>query len=202
VPEIRLYLVTDRKRTRGRPLTDVVAAALGGGVDAVQVREKDLPTRELLELCVALRTICHQRGAALLVNDRVDVALAARADGVHLPVNSFAAAEARRLLGPRAIIGASTHNETEACAAAESGADFIVFGPLFETPEKRRFGPPVGLDALAAVTCRVRLPVLGIGGITPPRAASVYGAGANGVAVMSGILEAADPAQQARALRP
>jgi thiamine-phosphate pyrophosphorylase len=191
VPEIRLYLVTDRKRTRGRPLTDVVAAALGGGVDAVQVREKDLPTRELLELCVALRTICHQRGAALLVNDRVDVALAARADGVHLPVNSFAAAEARRLLGPRAI-----------CAAAESGADFIVFGPLFETPEKRRFGPPVGLDALAAVTCRVRLPVLGIGGITPPRAASVYGAGANGVAVVSGILEAADPAQQARALRP
>jgi thiamine-phosphate pyrophosphorylase len=202
VPDIRLYLVTDRKRTRGRPLTEVVAAALRGGIEAVQVREKDLPTSDLLRLCLALRPLCRAHGAALLVNDRIDVAVAAGADGVHLPVDSFAPSDARRLLGPRAIIGASTHSEKEACVAVDGGADFIVFGPVFDTPEKRRFGPPVGLDALAAVVRRVSVPVLGIGGIDAQRAGPVRAAGARGVAVVSSILEAPDPARQARALRP
>jgi thiamine-phosphate pyrophosphorylase len=196
-----LYLVTDRTRTRGRPLIDVVEAALRGGADAVQLREKDLPVAELFDLACKLRERCRQYGARLLISDRVDVALAAEADGVHLPVNSFAPPDARRLLGPAALIGCSTHSLAEARAAADGGADFIVFGPVFDTPSKRPFGPPVGLSALAEVTREVCLPVLAIGGITAERIETVRRHGGRGVAVVSAISESADPRAAARALR-
>jgi thiamine-phosphate pyrophosphorylase len=196
-----LYLVTDRMRTCGRPFLDVVEAALQGGVDAVQLREKDLPVAELLDLTCTLGQLCRRYGAPLAVNDRVDVAIAAKADGVHLPVSSFTPADARRLLGPARLIGCSTHSREEARAAAEGGADFIVFGPIFDTPSKRPFGPPVGLSALAAVTRSVSLPVLAIGGMTAERAEAVRRHGARGVAVVSAILEAVDPRAAAAALR-
>jgi thiamine-phosphate pyrophosphorylase len=197
----RLYVVTDRTRTCRRPLLDVVEAALQGGVEAVQLREKDLPVSELFDLACKLRALCRQYGARLLVNDRVDVAIAAKADGVHLPVNSFTPADARRLLGPGALIGTSTHSLAGARAAADGGADFIVFGPVFDTPSKRPFGPPVGLPALAEVTRGVSLPVLAIGGITAQRVEAVRRHGARGVAVVSAILEAAEPRAAAAALR-
>jgi thiamine-phosphate pyrophosphorylase len=196
-----LYLVTDRTRTSGRPLIDVVEAALQGGADAVQLREKDLPVAELFDLACKLRERCRQYGARLLINDRVDVALAAEADGVHLPVDSFAPADARRLLGAGALIGASAHRFEEAQAAANGGADFIVFGPVFDTPSKRAFGPPVGLDRLAEVTRSVSPPVLAIGGISAERIQTVRQHGARGVAVVAAILEAADPRAATRALR-
>jgi thiamine-phosphate pyrophosphorylase len=197
----QLYLITDRKRTGGRRLLDVVEAALQGGVEMVQLREKDLPVAELLDLACALRQRCRHYGARLLVNDRADVALAAKADGVHVPVHSFTPADARRLLGPAALIGCSTHSLAEARAAADGGADFIVFGPVFDTPSKRAFGPPVGLSALAEVTREVSLPVLAIGGISAERIETVRKHGARGVAVVAAILEAGDPRAAARALR-
>lgn len=196
-----LYLVTDRTRTAGRPLLDVVEAALHGGVDAVQLREKDLAARELFELARALREVTRRHSAGLLINDRIDIALAVDADGVHLPVDSFAPADARRLFGQRALIGASTHSVEQARAAAASGADFIVFGPVFDTPSKRGFGTPVGLNALAQAVQAVTIPVLAIGGVTAERARSLRESGAHGIAVVAAILEADDPRAAAAALR-
>ena len=197
----RLYLITDRTRTAGRPLLEVIEQALHGGVDAVQVREKNLPASELVDLAQRVRVLCRRYGARLLINDRVDVALAVGADGVHLPVDSFSPGEARQLLGPDALIGASTHNLAEARAAAASGADFIVFGPVFDTPSKRAFGPPVGLEALAAVSRAGTVPVLAIGGVTADRIAGVRRCCAQGIAVIGAILEARDPRAAAHELR-
>jgi thiamine-phosphate pyrophosphorylase len=196
-----LYLVTDRQRTAGRPLLEVVEAALQGGVDAVQLREKDLPAAALFALATHLRDLTRRYRARLLINDRIDIALAVGADGVHLPVDSFAPADARRLLGPDALIGVSTHSVEQARAAAAGGADFVVFGPVFDTPAKRPFGPPVGLDALAQVTHAVRPPVFAIGGLTASQVAGVRERGAHGVAVVAAILEANDPRAAAAALR-
>jgi thiamine-phosphate pyrophosphorylase len=197
---IRLYLITDRARTAGRPLLDVIEAALQGGVDAVQLREKDLSVRELFELACRLRVLCNRYGARLLVNDRIDVALAAKANGVHLPGGSFLPADARRLLGPTALIGASTHSLAQARAVGD-GVDFIVFGPIFDTPSKRPFGPPVGLEALAEVAREVAVPLLGIGGITADRVEAVCAHGAGGVAIISAMLAADDPCTAARELK-
>jgi thiamine-phosphate pyrophosphorylase len=198
---LHLYLVTDRTRTAGRPLLNVVESALQGGVDAVQLREKDLAARELLDLAGQLISLCRRYGARLLINDRVDVALAVGANGVHLPVNSFAPGDARRLLGAQALIGVSTHSLEQAEAATAGGADFIVFGPVFETPSKREFGPPLGLPVLARVTEKSAAPVFAIGGITVDRINDVRRHGASGVAVISAILEADDPRAAASALR-
>lgn len=198
---IRLYLITDRTRTGGRPLYDVVEAALRGGVDAMQLREKDLPARDLVDLARRLRTLCNRYGTRLLINDRIDVALAAQADGVHLPVNSFLPADARRLLGPSGLIGVSTHSPAEARVAATGGADFIIFGPLFETPSKRAYGPPVGVGALERVTAEVAVPVIAIGGITADRVAMVCQHGAGGVAVIGAVLEAEHPEVMAREIK-
>jgi len=197
----RLYLVTDRAGTNGRPLLSVIEQALHGGVDAVQLRERDLPTKELLELAHHVRDLCRRHNARLLVNDRIDVALAVGADGVHLPASSFLPADARRLLGPQALIGVSTHRSEDIGAAAAGGADFVVFGPVFDTPSKRPFGAPLGLDALAAATQAVALPVLAIGGITAARVDAVRHCGACGVAVISAIGAADDPRAAAAALR-
>ncbi|MBP1685478.1 MAG: thiamine-phosphate synthase [Deltaproteobacteria bacterium] len=198
---IHLYLVTDRTRTRGRPLLDVVEAALCGGVDAVQLREKDLSARELFDLACRLRRVCGRYGARLLINDRVDVALAAKADGVHLPVNSLLPADARLLLGTGGLIGASAHSLAEARAAAEGGADFVLCGPVFDTPSKRAYGPPVGLEVLGRVTGALKVPVIAIGGITADSVDAVGRQGARGVAVIGAILEGEDPEAAARAIK-
>jgi thiamine-phosphate pyrophosphorylase len=196
-----LYLVTDRHQTRGRPLLTVIEQALAGGVDAVQLREKDLPARVLLGLARDLRRLCDCYGARLLINDRIDVALAAGADGVHLPANSFAVTDARALLGPDRLVGVSTHSAGEVESAAAAGADFAVFGPVFDTPSKRRFGPALGVDAVRRATAGRSIPVLAIGGITTERVALVRGAGADGVAAIRTLLSAADPQAEAEALR-
>jgi len=197
--KLRVYLVTDRGQTVGRPLLDVVDAALRGGVRAVQLRERDLATRELLALAVDLRRITARYDALLLVNDRIDVALACGADGVHLPGHSFTIADARTLLGPSKLVGASTHSVREVEAAAQYGADFIVFGPIFDTPSKRAFGKPVGLDALERA-CAAPLPVLAIGGLTAERVTETRSRGATGVAVIREICAADDPEHAARRL--
>ncbi len=193
--ELGVYLITDRRQTRGRPLVDTIAAALAGGVRAVQLRERDLTTRELLALAQSLRTLTATYHAALLINDRVDVAIACEADGVHLPADSFAVSDARDLLGARCLIGVSTHDPGEIAAAGKAGADFAVFGPVFETPSKRAYGPPVGLSALGRATASARIPVLAIGGLSSERVHEVAARGAAGIAVIRAILAADDPAR-------
>ena len=193
-----LYFVTDRKQTANRPLADVVQAALDGGVRAVQLREKDLEGRELYALAERLRALTRRYQARLLVNDRLDVALAVEADGVHLGQNSFAVKDARRLLGAEKLIGVSTHSQHEIAAAQE--ADFLVFGPVYYTPSKAAYGEPQGLDRLRAAVAHSAVPVFAIGGIKTGRVAEVLETGAHGIAMISAISAATDPAQAAQAL--
>jgi thiamine-phosphate pyrophosphorylase len=195
-----VYLVADLAGARGRPLAAVVAACLRGGVHAVQLRAKTLPTRPLLDLAVALRGLTARHGARLLVNERADVALAVGADGVHLPADGLPVDAARRLFGPGRLVAASTHSVAEAERAAGAGADLVVFGPVFDTPSKQEFGPPQGLDVLRDVCRRVAVPVVAIGGITAGRLEAVRDRGAAGVAVIRALLDAEDPEGAATAL--
>lgn len=194
----RLYFVTDRTQTANRPLTDVVHAALDGGVRAVQLREKDLEGRELYALAEQLRALTLRYQAHLLVNDRLDVALAVEADGVHLGRHSFSVEDARRLLGAGKLIGVSTHSQQEIDTA--QGADFIVFGPVYYTPSKAIYGEPQGPDRLRAAVAHSTVPVFAIGGIRTARVAEIVETGAQGIAMISAISAEADPTQAAREL--
>ena len=192
-PGFRLYVVTDRHQTAGRPLAEVVAAAARGGAGAVQLREKDLSARELYDLGACLQEMLSPYRVPLLINDRLDVALALNAEGVHLAGHSLPTRTARRALGPDKLLGVSTHSLDAARQAAEDGADFLVFGPVFATPSKLAYGPPQGLSQLAAVVREVSIPVLGIGGITPANLPQVRQTGAHGVAMIRAVLAAPDP---------
>lgn len=196
----RVYLVTDRHATGGRPLVETVERALQGGADTVQLRDKDLPTNQLYATALRLREATRRHDAKLLINDRIDIAIAVDADGVHLPAASFAIADARTLLGDQRLIAVSTHSLEEARAADRAGADFVVFGPIFETPSKRSYGPPQGLAKLEEVVRSVKVPVVAIGGIDQTNAAEVYATGARGVAAIRAILSAPDPADVARSM--
>ena len=198
--DFRLYLVTDRRRAAGGDLPAAVERALEGGVRAVQLREKDLPGLELYELAVVLRAITSRHGARLLVNDRLDIALAAGADGVHLGVASIPPGEARRLLGPEALIGCSTHDLRELAEAAAGGADFATFGPVYATPSKEAYGPPVGIEALRHACAASGIPVFALGGVGAGNVGEVLAAGAGGVGVIGAILAAPDPGAAARDL--
>ncbi len=195
--DFSLYLITDRRQVPGGDLVTAVHSALEGGVRAVQLREKDLPAAALYPLARELRELTRRYGARLLVNDRVDVALAVEADGVHLGGHSLPAATVRRLLGPDRLLAISTHSAAEAAQAARSGADFITFGPVYFTPSKARYGAPVGLDALATVATATSLPVFALGGVTAELCPEVIAAGAGGVALISAILADPDPAAAA-----
>lgn len=181
-------------------MPEVVRQAVQAGVRAVQLRERGLEAREILDLAWSLRAITRQAGALLLINDRLDVALACGADGVHLPQDGIPPREARQLLGPDRLIGVSTHSLEEARRAEAGGADFIVLGPVYATPSKLSYGPPRGLEVLRVVTEQVRLPVLAIGGIKTANIAEVLGTGAAGVALISAIIAAPDVPAAARAL--
>ena len=195
-----LYLITDRHQVpAGQTLLDVIEAALRGGVKAVQLREKALSTDQLLPLASELRTLTRRYGARLLVNDQVDVALAAGADGVHLGGHSRPTAEVRRQVGKEMLIGVSTHSSEEIRAAFDQGADFVTFGPVYATPSKAAYGDPLGLNALTEACQKSTLPVFALGGITPARAAAVRTAGAQGIALISAIIAVPAPEEAARA---
>ena len=186
----KLYLLTDRHHTLHRPLSSVITEAVDAGVRMVQIREKDLQTRGLTSPCQQLfPPIKHQPGVILL-NDRTDLVLALGADGVHLRTDSLPVSVARRLLGPGHLIGISTHSVAEARAAEAEGADFIVLGPIFDTPSKRVYGPPLGIQVLQKTSRTLRIPIYAIGGITPIRIPDVLSSGAYGVAVISSIFQA------------
>jgi thiamine-phosphate pyrophosphorylase len=196
----RVYLVTDP--SRGSDLPARVASAMRGlppGSVAVQVRAPGASGRDLLAQVRALQGCVRDCGQLLVVNDRIDVAMAAGADGVHLPSAGIPPAEARGLVGEGRLIGVSCHSSLDVARALEGGADFATFGPIFDTPSKRAYGAPVGLERLAEAA-RLGLPLLGLGGVDLSNAASVVDAGASGLAAIRVWLEADDPAAVVRAL--
>ncbi len=191
--DFRLYLITDRRLLGpGASLPAAVESALKGGVKAVQLREKDLDTRPLLDMAYSFRALTREYGAKLFVNGRVDVALAVGADGVHLGAADIPLTAARKAAGESMLIGVSTHSTQEARRAEKEGADFITLGPVYETPSKLRYGRPIGLRPLMELREEVAIPVFAIGGITRERVGEVVGAGASGVALISAILASYD----------
>jgi thiamine-phosphate pyrophosphorylase len=198
--DFTLYLITDRTQTAGRELPAVVAAALRGGVRAVQLREKDLPEQELLELATTLRLLTRQFSARLLINGSVEITLAADADGVQLGNTSRPVSEARRLLGPDRLIGYSAHSLTEALQAESDGADFVTFGPVYQTPSKLMYGKPLGLSSLEETVQTLKIPVFALGGVKKTTLAEIEGTGAAGIALISAIIAAPDPQHEAEIL--
>ena len=174
--------------------------ALDGGVKAIQLREKDLSGKELLDLAEKTRQLCDRYQASLFINDRIDVALAVDAAGVQLASTSLPIATARSLLGHQKFIGASVHSAAEAQHAQSSGADFVLFGPVYFTPSKAAFGAPQGIQALKKIVEIIGLPVYAIGGITADKISEVRAVGVHGVALISAIISALDPETAARSL--
>ena len=196
-----LYLVTDRPALLGRDLLDVVARAVAGGVGMVQLREKNAATREFVELARALVSLLRPRGVPLLVNDRVDVALACGADGVHVGQDDMHPADVRALVGLNMILGLSVTGEAETRAARGMPVDYLGAGPIFATATKKDAGAPQGLDGLSAMLSLAEVPVVAIGAIGAGNAAAVMARGVSGVAVVSAICSAPDPRAAAMALR-
>lgn len=198
---LRLYVITDRGLARGRPDEEVVRQAIAGGATALQLRWKTGPLTEALHVGRVLRELCHRAGVLFIVNDRVDLALALEADGVHVGLSDLPVEEARRLLGSEAVIGFSPERLDQALAAEQAGADYLGVGPVFPTSTKPDAGPAVGLEHLRRIAAAVRIPVVGIGGITAENAAAVIEAGAVGVAVISAVVGAEDIVAAATRLR-
>ena len=192
LPDPPLLLVTDRAQAR-RSLPEIVAAALAGGCRWVSLREKDLPEDEQIVLARMLLPMARKYGARLMLHGEAALAKLAGVDGVHLPSGSDAAA-ARALMGPEKLIGVSIHTVTEAEAIDPHAADYALAGPAFETPSKPGYGPEIGRKGLAEIARACRVPVLAIGGINAARVGEVMAAGCAGVAVMGGVMRAADPA--------
>src|SRR5437773_3422 len=193
---LRLYLLADANLVPPEDLPRVVAAALRGGVTAVQLRAKSATTLELLELARNLNAVCHEADVPFIVNDRVDVALAAEAHGAHvghIGEEDLSPNDARRLLGPQSIVGVSVGTAQEAHMATSQGASYVSAGPMFATSTKSDAGPAAGEALLRSVRAATRLPLVVIGGITPQRAAALYAAGADGVCVGAAIVRAAEP---------
>jgi len=189
--DFNLYLVTDRRHLEGKTLLQATEEALKGGIRSVQLREKDLGTRELLRLAYEMRELTLKYDARLFINDRVDIAIAVDADGVHLGQKSIPPYAVRRLAS-RLIVGVSTHSIEEALKAETDGADFITLGPIFQTPSKMKYGKPLGIETLEAVSRKVSVPVFGIGGVGLDNIKTVLDAGAAGGAMITSIYGAKD----------
>ncbi len=198
---LRLYLVTDQALTRGRTLVDVVAAAVQGGVTCVQLREKQLGTREFLAQALILKALLAPQGIPLVINDRIDIALACDADGVHLGQNDLPVDEARKLLPPGVFIGWSVESMDDVQQSAALPVDYLGVSPIFSTPTKIDTKDPWGLEGLSVVRAVTKLPLVAIGGIHAGNAYDVLHAGADGLAVVSALCAADDPQAAAAALK-
>ncbi len=197
----RLLLVTDRTQAGGRSLPSLIRQAISAGLPAIQLRERDLSTNELLVLAQDIQAVTKPGSVSLIINDRVDLLMALNWDGVHLRADSLPSVAVRRVIGPRRLIGVSTHSAEEVRSANHDGADYVVFGPIFDTPSKRSFGPPLGLDRLSDVCRQSRIPVFAIGGMTSERVRDVRRAGAHGVAVIGALLTRDDVGAAVREFR-
>ena len=200
-PDYSLYLVTDAALAGARGVTAVVQAAVAGGVTLVQWREKRGNRRASLLRVMSLREWLRLRQVPFIVNDDVELALACDADGIHVGQGDLPCAEVRRRVGKEMLIGVSVSTVAEAMQAERDGADYLGVSPVFATPTKPDAPAAAGLDGLRAIRAAVRLPLVAIGGIHAGNAAEVLAAGADGLAVVSAIMSAADPCAAAQALR-
>jgi thiamine-phosphate pyrophosphorylase len=189
---LALHVLTDRALSLGRDMLTVAAAALDGGATVIQLRDKTASTRLLIEEAVALRALTRERGALLIVNDRIDVALAVDADGAHVGQDDMPAALARQLLGPERILGVSAGNLEEAAEAVIAGANYLGVGPIYATASKADAGQPQGCALLSSLAALHSLPLIAIGGINAENASEVIDAGATGIAVISAVISAPD----------
>ena len=196
-----LYLVTDRGLARGRSTLDIVQAAVYGGVTCVQLREKDCSTLEFIEQALAIKNFLNAREVPLIINDRLDVVLAAGADGVHLGQSDMPLETARKIAGRSMLIGISAESVQDAVEAEKGGADYLGVSPIYATPTKSDTAPPLGLAGLREIRNRVKIPLVAIGGLNKFNAAEVIRHGADGVAVVSAIVAADDPGTSAMNLK-
>jgi thiamine-phosphate pyrophosphorylase len=200
VPRLRLHVLTDHQWSRGRDIVTVAAAALDGGATIIQLRDKTASTRVLIEEGQALRALTRERGALLIINDRIDVALAVGADGAHVGQEDMPATVARQLLGQERILGVSAASIEEAGAAVAAGADYLGVGPIFPSAGKADAGPATGLHLLTELADRFPTPLVAIGGITAENATEAMQAGAAGVASITAVVYAEDIAGAAHQL--
>jgi thiamine-phosphate pyrophosphorylase len=194
---VRLYLLTDRKLSRGRSQVEVIESALAGGVDMIQYREKELSTEDFRETASKLLRITTEKGVPLIINDRVEVAAEIGADGVHVGQEDLDCGKARQIVGEGKIIGVSAHNLKQALRAVEAGADYLGVGPIYQT-ETKEIDYPRGLGLIEEIRRESPIPIFAIGGITVENVAEVISAGASGVAVISAIVSAEDIAATSR----
>ena len=196
-----LYLVTDRDLARGRSTFEIVEAAVDGGVTVVQLREKHCSTREFIEQALAIKNFLKARKVPLIINDRLDVAQAVKADGVHLGQTDMPLEMAKDILGDSMLIGISAESLEDAITAEKGGADYLGVSPIYTTSTKTDTAPPLGLAGLREIRKAVSLPLVGIGGLKRENSAEAIRSGADGVAVVSAIVAADDPKAAASALK-
>lgn len=197
----RLCYITDRNALQPRPLLPLIEEAVQAGIDLIQIREKDLPTRALLQLVASAVAAARGSGTRIVVNDRLDVALAAGADGVHLGTLSIPARAVRERVSEGFLVGVSCHSREEVRAAETAGADYVVLGPIFETPSKMAYGLPLGLGLLRETAAGAGIPVLALGGINVERVRACLDAGAAGIAGIRIFQETPSLATRVRELR-
>jgi len=195
-----VYLVTDRRILQGRDLLDAVAEAIEGGVTLIQLREKEVSSREFYQIALKVKDLAHSRGVPLLINDRLDIALAVNADGLHIGQEDLPLKVARKLLGPDKIIGLSVSNLEDAVQGEKEGADYLGAGAVYPTTSKDVSESPIGPDGLKKIKDAVSIPVVGIGGINLFNIEEVKRTGVDGVAVISAIMGAPDIKDAARKL--
>ncbi len=200
-PDYSLYLVTDRELAGKRPLAEIVMEAVAGGVTCVQLREKDLDTRQFIAEAREIHKHLKPLNIPLIINDRIDVAQACGAEGVHLGQSDMHLSDARDIMGAETIIGISAESLQDAIDAEAGGADYIGVSPVFATSTKKDIAPPLGLEGVADIRKAVGIPLVGIGGINGENCAEVIGHGAHGIAVVSAIMASQDPEEAAGLLR-
>ncbi len=196
---LEFILITNRNICEAK-LVDIISQAIDGGVETVQLREKDLSSVELYNLATDIREITREKGTNLVINDRVDIALAVEADGVHLGWQSMDIETVRKMIGRDKLIGFSAHNLQEAVAAENSGADYVTISPIFDTAYKDYYIEPLGVEEIGKIKEQINIPAVALGGISENNVSSVLESGADGIAVISAILQSEDPRQSASRL--
>jgi len=196
-----LYLVTDRSLSKGRTTFEIVEAAVKGGVTCVQLREKQCDTREFIDEALLIKDFLKLKRIPLIINDRLDVAQAVGADGVHLGQSDMPFSMAKKIVGDSMLIGISAESLDDAIQAEKEGADYIGVSPIFQTPTKTDTAPPLGLTGLQKIRETVDIPLVGIGGLNKTNAQEVIEGGADGIAVVSAIVSADDPELAAKSLK-
>lgn len=197
----KLCIITDIVIQTKYSHFDIAQMAIEGGADMIQLRDKTMPANELIEKAIIISALCRKAGVQFIVDDRVDVALVAESDGVHLGKEDISVAEARKALGEGRIIGATAHSLAEAIDAQEAGADYIGFGHIYPTYTKKKNTNPKGLESLKKVCSAITVPVLAIGGINPDNAFEVMKCGAYGIAVVGSVVKSNDPRSAVRKLK-